>query len=35
VRRMVEMIKDKSDVVTRTVTPVELVLRESCGIQLD
>ena len=35
VRRMVEMIKDKSDVVTRTVTPVELVLRESCGIQLN
>ena len=35
VRRMVEMIKDKTVVVTKTVTPVELVLRESCGIALD
>jgi hypothetical protein len=32
---MVEMIKDKTVVVTKTVTPVELVLRESCGIGLD
>ncbi len=35
VRRMVEMIKDKSVIVTKTVTPVELVLRESCGIKPD
>jgi len=35
VRRMVEMIRDKSAVVTTTVTPVELVLRESCGIEPD
>ena len=31
VRRMAEMIKDKSSMVTTTVTPVELVIRESCG----
>ncbi|MGA7161853.1 MAG: LacI family DNA-binding transcriptional regulator [Bacteroidota bacterium] len=35
VRRMVEIIKDKSAIVTKTVTPVELVLRESCGIKPD
>ena len=35
VRRMLEMIKDKSVVVTKTVTPVELVLRESCCIDPD
>ena len=35
VRRMVEMIRDKTAVVTKTVTPVELVLRESCGIKPD
>ena len=33
VRRLVEMIKDKGAVVTRTLTPVELVVRESCGIK--
>jgi len=35
VRRMVEMIRDKSAVVTKTVTPVELVVRESCGFKPD
>jgi len=35
VRRMLEMIKDKSVIVTNSVTPVELVLRESCGIKPD
>lgn len=33
IRRMAEMIKDKTDVVTKTVTPVELVVRESCGVK--
>jgi LacI family transcriptional regulator len=32
IRRMAEMIRDKSQVVTKTVTPVELVVRESCGV---
>lgn len=32
-RRIVEMIKDKADVTTRTLTPVELVVRESCGVK--
>jgi len=31
VRRLVEMIRDKSNVVDRTTTQVELVVRESCG----
>ena len=31
VRRLVEMIRDRSDVITRVTTPVELVVRESCG----
>ena len=33
VRRIVEMIKDKSTVVTKTLVPVELIVRESCGIE--
>ena len=32
VRRMAEMIKEKSPAVTTTLTPVNLVLRESCGV---
>lgn len=35
VRRIVEMVKEKSGVATQTVTPVELVVRDSCGIRLD
>lgn len=35
VRRIVEMVKEKSGVVTQTVTPVELVIRDSYGIRLD
>lgn len=35
VRRLVEMIRDGSDVVNRTTTPVELVIRESCGGKSD
>lgn len=35
VRRIVEMVKEKSGVVTKTITPVELVIRDSCGIRLD
>ncbi len=31
VRRLVEMIREKSIVVDRSTTPVELVVRESCG----
>lgn len=31
VRRLVEMIRDKSIVVDRSISPVELVVRESCG----
>jgi LacI family transcriptional regulator len=31
VRRLVEMIRDKSEIVDRSTTPVELVVRESCG----
>lgn len=31
VRRLAEMIRDENDVVNRTTTPVELVIRESCG----
>ncbi|HLP18477.1 MAG TPA: LacI family DNA-binding transcriptional regulator [Bacteroidota bacterium] len=31
VRRMAEMIRDKTSVVTTTVVPVELIVRESCG----
>lgn len=33
VRRLVEMIKDDSAVVTKNLTPVELVVRESCGVR--
>lgn len=33
VKRIVEMIKDNSNLVTKTVTPVELVVRESCGVK--
>lgn len=33
VRRLVEMIKSDTPAVTRTLTPVELVIRESCGIK--
>jgi LacI family transcriptional regulator len=32
VKRMVEMINEKTDLKTRTVTNVELVVRESCGL---
>jgi len=32
VRRLVEMIREKSDVVTKATTPVELIVRESCGM---
>lgn len=35
VRRIAEMVKEKSGVVTKTITPVELVVRDSCGIRLD
>lgn len=35
VRRLVEMIRDGSNVVNRTTTPVELVIRESCGGKSD
>ncbi|MFA6541651.1 MAG: LacI family DNA-binding transcriptional regulator [Bacteroidota bacterium] len=35
VKRMVEMIKEKTDVKTKTITNVELVVRESCGIKLN
>ncbi len=35
VRRIVEMVKEKSGVVTKTITPVELVVRDSCGIKPD
>jgi LacI family transcriptional regulator len=35
VRRIVEMVKEKSGVVTKTITPVELVVRDSCGIIRD
>jgi LacI family transcriptional regulator len=35
VQRIVEMIKEKSGVVTRTITPIELVVRDSCGIKTD
>ncbi|MBI3006544.1 MAG: LacI family DNA-binding transcriptional regulator [Ignavibacteriales bacterium] len=31
VRRLVEMIKSETPAVTRTFTPVELIVRESCG----
>lgn len=34
-RRIIEMVKEKSGVVTKTITPVELVVRESCGIKID
>ena len=34
VRRIVEMVKEKSGVVTKTITPVELVVRDSCGIKI-
>jgi len=33
VKRVVEMMKSKSALVTKTITPVELVVRESCGIK--
>ena len=33
VRRLVEMIKEKNAVVTKTLVPVELVVRESCGVK--
>lgn len=32
VRRLVEMIKSESPAITRTLTAVELIVRESCGI---
>jgi LacI family transcriptional regulator len=35
VRRIVEMVKEKSGVVTKTITPVELVVRDSSSIPLD
>ncbi|MEK6756446.1 MAG: substrate-binding domain-containing protein, partial [Bacteroidota bacterium] len=35
VRRLVEMIRDRNDVVSRTTTTVELVIRESCGGKRD
>jgi LacI family transcriptional regulator len=35
VRRIVEMLKGENGVVTNTVTPVELVIRDSCGIKTD
>jgi LacI family transcriptional regulator len=35
VRRIVEMVKEKSGIVTKTITPVELVVRDSCGIKMD
>lgn len=35
VRRIVEMVKEKNGVVTKSVTPVELVVRDSCGIRND
>jgi LacI family transcriptional regulator len=31
VRRLVEMIREKSNIVDRSTTPVELVVRDSCG----
>lgn len=34
VRRLVEMIRDKSNLVDRTTTQVELVVRESCGSKI-
>lgn len=34
-RRMMEMIKHENNVVTKTLAPVELVVRESCGIKTD
>ncbi len=33
IRRIVEMVKEKSDVVSKTMTKVELVVRESCGLK--
>ncbi|MDE3056374.1 MAG: LacI family DNA-binding transcriptional regulator [Bacteroidota bacterium] len=33
VRRLVEMIKDHSSVITKTLTPVELIVRDSCGVK--
>lgn len=33
VKRIVEMMQSKSNLVTKTITPVELVTRESCGIK--
>ncbi len=35
VQRIVEMIKEKSGIVTKTITPVELVVRESSGIKTE
>ncbi len=35
VRRLVEMIKDQSAVLTKTLTPVELIVRDSCGVKED
>ena len=35
VRRLVEMMSDKSDVIVATTTPVELVIRESSGAKRD
>jgi LacI family transcriptional regulator len=32
VRRLVEMMRDKNDVMIKTMTPVELVIRESSGV---
>ncbi len=35
VKRMVEMIKEKTELRTKTITNVELVVRESCGIKIN
>jgi LacI family transcriptional regulator len=35
VRRLVEMMRDKTDVMVTTTTPVELVIRESSGVKRD
>jgi LacI family transcriptional regulator len=35
VRRIVEMVKEKSGIVTKTITPVELVVRDSSGFRMD
>jgi LacI family transcriptional regulator len=35
VRRLVEMMRDKTDIMVTTTTPVELVIRESSGVKRD